>query len=155
MNFGSDNWAGAAEPVARILGEQAGGFTPAYGTSDLDRALERRFCELFEREVAVIPVATGTAANSLALALAAKPGGIALAHQDAHVVEDECAAPEFMMGGGRIETLSGAQGKIDPDSLAHHLKRYDPPFLHHGRAVALTLTQATEVGTLMVFWIPL
>lgn len=52
-----------------------------------------------------------------------------------------------MMGGGRIQTIGGERGKIDPALLAGHLKRFDPPFLHHGRAVALTLTQSTESGT--------
>lgn len=147
MNFASDNWAGAAEPIARRLAEQAAGFVPAYGTSDLEKALEAKFADIFEHEVAVLAVATGTAANALALALAMKPGGIALAHEDAHVVEDECGAPELMMGAGRIEAVGGALSKIDPQALQSHLKRYDPPFLHHGRAVALSLTQATEVGT--------
>ena len=147
MNFASDNWAGAAEPIARILAEQASGFVPAYGTSELETSLEAKFADIFEHEVAVLPVATGTAANSLALALAMKPGGIALAHSEAHVVEDECGAPELMMGAGRIETVGGAFAKIDPETLETSLKRYDPPFLHHGRAVALSLTQATEAGT--------
>lgn len=147
MNFASDNWAGAAPAIAEILSEQAGGFAPAYGSADIDRAVEDRFRELFGREVAVLLVPTGTAANSLALSLATKPGGIALAHREAHVVEDECGAPEFMMGGGRIQTIGGERGKIDPALLAGHLKRFDPPFLHHGRAVALTLTQSTESGT--------
>lgn len=147
MNFASDNWAGAAQPIARILSEKSGGFVPAYGTADIDRAVEAHLSEVFERQVAVIAVATGTAANALALSLAMKPGGIALAHTESHVVEDECGAPEFMMGGGRIETIAGAEGKIDRAELARHLQRYDPPFLHHGRAVALSITQATEAGT--------
>lgn len=92
MNFASDNWAGAAPAIAEILSEQAGGFAPAYGSADIDRAVEDRFRELFGREVAVLLVPTGTAANSLALSLATKPGGIALAHREAHVVEDECGA---------------------------------------------------------------
>jgi threonine aldolase len=147
MNFASDNWAGAAGPIAKALAEQAGGFVPAYGTSDLDKKVEEKLSAIFERDVAYLPVATGTAANALALALAMKPGGIALAHEEAHVVQDECGAPELMMGAGRIETLEGACAKIDPSSLEKHLKRYDPPGLHHGRAVALSLTQATEAGT--------
>ncbi|MCB1463363.1 MAG: low specificity L-threonine aldolase [Nitratireductor sp.] len=147
MHFSSDNWAGAADPIATALAEKAGGFMSAYGTGELDRAVEDKFAETFEHDVAVLPVATGTAANSLALALAMKPGGIALAHAEAHVVEDECGAPELMMGAGRIEPVEGALAKIDAGALARHLRRYDPPFLHHGRAVALTLTQATEVGT--------
>ncbi|GIL01541.1 MAG: L-threonine aldolase [Alphaproteobacteria bacterium] len=148
MNFASDNWAGAAAPIARMLAEQSGNFVPAYGEAEIDRQVSQRFCELFERDVAVLTVPTGTAANSLALALAMKPGGIALAHAESHIIADECGAAEFMMGGGgRVQAIGGADGKIAAEALAGHLKRFDPPFLHHGRAVALSLTQATEAGT--------
>jgi threonine aldolase len=146
MNFASDNWAGAAPQIVKALGAAANGFAPAYGASDLDKRVGERFSELFEREVAVLFVATGSAANALALSVAMKPGGIVLAHEGAHVVEDECGGPE-LFSGGRIETVGGANGRIDPAALAERLKNYDPPFLHHGRAVALTLTQATEAGT--------
>jgi len=147
MNFASDNWAGAAPQIARALAEGAGGFAAAYGTADIDRAVEARIGEIFEREVAVLAVGTGSAANSLALALAMKPGGIALAHEGAHVIEDECGGPELAMGGGRIEAVGGPLGKIDASLLEAKAARFDPPFVHHGRAVALTLTQATECGT--------
>ena len=147
MQFSSDNWAGASPQISQAVVENSLGFASAYGSNDLDKAVEARFCELFEREVAVLTVATGTAANSLALALAMKPGGIALAYREAHVIEDECGAPEFFMGSGRIEPLDGDLGKISAESLSAALSRYDPPFLHHGRATALTMTQSSEVGT--------
>lgn len=146
MIFASDNWFGAAPEISRALAKAAGGHAPAYGASDFDKAAAARFSELFAREVAVLFVATGSAANSLALAVAMKPGGIAIAHEASHVIEDECGGPEFF-SGGRIEAVGGADGKIDPAALTAHLKRYDPPFLHHGRAVALSLTQASEAGT--------
>jgi threonine aldolase len=147
MIFSSDNWTGAAPQVSAALARHADGLMPAYGTSDLEKQVEQRFSEIFEREVAVLYVATGTAANALALSLAMKPGGIALAHAEAHVVEDECGAPELFMGSGRIELVPGSGGKISQAGLARALERYDPPFLHHGRAIALTITQATEAGT--------
>ncbi len=146
MNFASDNCAGAAPQIVEALKHHSTGFAASYGASEIDHAVTRRFCEIFEREVAVLFVATGTAANSLAIACAMKPGGIAIAHRGAHLVEDECGAAEFF-SGGRLETVDGAAGKIDPAALSQLLKRYDPPFLHHGRAVALSLTQATEAGT--------
>jgi threonine aldolase len=146
MNFASDTWAGAAPQIVAALERHSAGFAAAYGASELDAAVERRFSEIFDRDVAVLFVPTGTAANALAIACAMKPGGIAIVHRGAHIVEDECGAPEFL-SGGRIEWVDGAGGKIDPAALAGHLKRYDPAFLHHGRAVALSLTQATEAGT--------
>src|SRR5690606_13161308 len=63
MNFSSDNWAGAHPAISEALAAQATGFAAAYGQSELDRRVERRFNEIFEREVAVFFVATGTAAN--------------------------------------------------------------------------------------------
>ncbi|MEZ5871083.1 MAG: beta-eliminating lyase-related protein [Nitratireductor sp.] len=147
MFFSSDNWAGASPQISQALLDNGSGFASAYGTGEIDKAVEARFCELFERDVAVLTVSTGTAANSLALALAMKPGGIALAYREAHVIEDECGAPEFFMGSGRIEPLDGELGKVSRESLSAALSRFDPPFLHHGRAVALSLTQATEIGT--------
>ncbi len=147
MYFGSDNWSGCTPKINEALAKASFGAVPAYGASEIDKRAEARFAEIFERECAVLFVATGTAANSLALALTMKPGGIAIAHQGAHVVEDECGGPEFMMGGGRIETVGGANGRIDPQGLSAKLKNFDPPFLHHGRATALTITQATECGT--------
>ena len=75
MFFASDNWAGAHPAINERLLHESTRFASAYGTSDLDRAIEARFNEIFEREVAVFFVATGTAANSLALASVARPGG--------------------------------------------------------------------------------
>jgi len=65
MHFASDNWAGAAPEIADALSKHASGFAASYGTSELDQALEIKFNELFEREVAVFFVGTGTIANSL------------------------------------------------------------------------------------------
>lgn len=147
MNFASDNWSGAAAPVNAALSRHNDGFVPAYGGSEFDESVRQRISEVFGRDCSVLFVPTGTAANSLAAALCAKPGGIVLAHADAHVIEDECGGPEFAMGGGRIEPVGGPLGKIAADALEAALKRHDPPFLHHGRPVMLTLTQATEAGT--------
>jgi threonine aldolase len=147
MHFASDNWAGAAEAVAESLQRHSRGFSPAYGTSDLDRRLENRFNELFEREVAVFFVGTGTAANSLALSAVNRPGGFVLCHREAHLIEDECGAPEFFTSGARLAPIDGAHGKLDPRKLRRGLERFDPNFVHHGQPMAVSLTQATEVGT--------
>lgn len=147
MFFASDNWAGVADEVNHALAGAASGFSPAYGTSDLDRSLELRFNELFEKEVAVFFVGTGTAANSLALSSVNRPGGFVLCHRESHLIEDECGAPEFFTSGARMAPIGGAMGKIDAAELASGLKRFDPNFVHHGQPMAVSLTQATEVGT--------
>ena len=95
MHFASDNWAGAHPKIAENLNKHASGFAGAYGTSTLDKAVEQTFNEIFEREVAVFFVATGTAANSLAQASIARPGGVTFAHREAHTIADEGGAPEY------------------------------------------------------------
>lgn len=148
MHFASDNWAGAHPTIAESLAQHAGGFAAAYGTSELDKKVEQRFNELFEREVAVYFVGTGTASNSLALASVNRPGGVTLCHREAHVIEDECGAPEYFTGGARLHPVDGANGRIDPANLRKELKRFNPAFIHAGQPMAVTFTQATEVGTL-------
>ena len=147
MIFASDNWAGAADEIAESLQRHSGGFSPAYGESDLDKHLEQRFNELFEKEVAVFFVGTGTAANSLALSAVNRAGGFVLCHREAHLVEDECGAPEFFTSGARLAPIDGALGKMDPDALRRGLERFDPEFVHHGQPMAVSVTQATEAGT--------
>jgi threonine aldolase len=147
MFFASDNWAGAHPAINERLLKESTRFAAAYGTSDLDRAIEHRFNEIFERDVAVFFVATGTAANSLALASLAKPGGVTFAHSEAHVIEDECGAPDFF-SGMRMSPVDGALGKMDPSHLKSRIARYPQDAVHHGRATAVTMTQATEVGSI-------
>lgn len=147
MFFASDNWAGAHPKIAESLTIHAAGFAAAYGASALDKKVEQRFNELFEREVAVFFVGTGTAANSLALASVNRPGGVSLCHREAHVIEDECGAPEYFTGGARLHPVDGKLGRIDPDKLTRELNRFHPAFIHAGQPMAVTITQATEVGT--------
>ncbi|WP_237153076.1 threonine aldolase family protein [Oryzibacter oryziterrae] len=146
MFFASDNWAGASSAVANKLTEAAVGFVPAYGVDDHSRVVTDWFSEVFEHEVAVFFVPTGTAANSLSLSSVMKPGGIVLCHGTSHIAVDEAGAPEFL-SGGRLVTISGERGKITPDALEAAIRRYLPAAVHHGRPVAVSLTQATEWGT--------
>ncbi|MEQ1638277.1 MAG: low specificity L-threonine aldolase [Methylococcales bacterium] len=148
MNFASDNWAGAHPAIAQRLLEEASGFSAPYGASALDRKIEQTFNTLFEREVAVYFVGTGTAANSLALAAVNRPGGVSFCHREAHMLEDECGAPEFFTHGARLTPVDGDNGKIDPHSLKAEIARFPPDFIHAGQPMAISITQATEIGTL-------
>lgn len=147
MIFASDNWAGAHPKIAAALSTHASGYAPAYGTSDLDRAVADRFNTIFEREVAVFFVGTGTAANALALTSVNRPGGITFCHREAHVIEDECGAPEYFTGGSRLHAVDGALGRIAPASLEQEIGRFVPEFVHAGQPMAVTITQASEFGT--------
>ena len=148
MNFASDNWAGAHPAVAASLSAHASGFAAAYGASDLDRAVADKFNAIFDREVAVFFVGTGTAANSLAMASVNRPGGVAFCHREAHMVEDECGAPEYFTGGARLCPVDGMLGRIDPAKLEQAIAHYPAEFVHSGQPMAVSITQATEVGTI-------
>ena len=147
MYFASDNWAGAHPAIAQSLVKEASGYAAAYGTSDLDRRIEERFNALFEKEVSVFFVGTGTAANSLSLAAVGKPGGVTFCHSEAHVVADECGAPEFLTSATRLHPVEGPSGKMNPEKLKAAIGHFPPGAVHQGRPMAVTLTQATEMGT--------
>ncbi|WP_288426205.1 low specificity L-threonine aldolase [uncultured Agrobacterium sp.] len=147
MFFASDNWAGAHPAINERLMKESTRFAAAYGTSELDKAIEKRFNEIFEREVAVFFVGTGTAANSLALASVARPGGIAFCHTEAHVIEDECGAPVYFSNASRLMPVAGPNGKMLPKNLQAAINRFPPGSIHQGQPMLVTLTQATEQGT--------
>lgn len=147
MNFASDNWAGVPPEVAHALSAVNVGVSPGYGSDDWTAAVERRIGEVFERDVAVFFVATGSAANALALSALVRPGALVLAADEAHIRTDECNAPEFLTGGAKMVGLSTTAGRIDPAALDAALHRYPPNVVHFGRPDVLSLTQATELGT--------
>ncbi|MGH6861101.1 MAG: threonine aldolase family protein [Phyllobacterium sp.] len=148
MHFASDNWAGAHPKIAEGMTRHAGGFAAAYGTSALDRSVEESFKRIFERDVAVFFVGTGTAANSLAQASIARPGGVTFAHRESHIIEDEGGAPGFLSGGGRFQPVDGPTGRIDADTLRSALKGFAPGNVHAGQPMGVSITQSTEIGTL-------
>lgn len=146
MIFASDNWAGASDRVAGALVGAAGASAPAYGGDPLTATVGAAFNRVFEREVATFFVATGTAANALALAQFGRPGGVIFCHRDAHIAVDEGGAPEFF-GGVRLHGIEGANGKIEPAALRAAIDRYPPRAVHHGQPAAVSISQLTESGT--------
>ncbi len=148
MIFASDNWAGASRPIVDALAEAARSGHPAYGADDLTKAVERRFSELFEREVTALLVGSGTVANALALSVYARPGGVVFCHPDAHIAVDEAGAVSFFGGGITMTTLGGLHGKLEPAALAAALDRMQIHVPHSGQAIAVSLSQLTELGAL-------
>ncbi len=147
MIFASDNWAGAHPKIAAGLSAHASGYEPAYGNGSLDAKVQKKFAEVFECEVAVFFVATGTAANSLALTSVARPGAVVFASPEAHIYTDESGAPEYLSGGSRVRPVPGANGKLDPRNLAGAFALFDGASVHAGQPGAVSITQATEAGT--------
>ncbi len=148
MNFASDNTAPVAPAILDALAQANRGYARGYGNDDWTAALERRFCEIFEREVAAFLVPTGTAANALALAQVSPPWGAVLCHSDSHIATDECGAPEFFANGVKLVGLPGRDGKITAAGLGEMLARYGGHSPHQVIPSALSITQATEAGTI-------
>jgi threonine aldolase len=146
MNFRSDNQAGVSPAILDALRDANRGTAPSYGEDEITRRVERRLGEIFEHEVVAFPVATGTAANALALAAVTPPWGVIYAHAAAHVQVDECGAPEFYSGGAKLIPMAGADGKIAAAELAALLPG-GKGVVHHAQPAAVSLTQATESGT--------
>jgi threonine aldolase len=95
----------------------------------------------------VIPVSTGTVANSIALACVTPPWGSVFCHSDAHIQKDECGAPEFFGNGMRLVPIDGEHGKLTPDALECAARAAVGHGVHSYKPTALSLTQATEGGT--------
>lgn len=147
MDFRSDNVAGAAPEIMAALTEANRGTASAYGDDEWSRKLDAAFSTVFETACRVFPVATGTAANVLSLSAVAPGHGAIFCHQDSHIVVDECNAPEFYTGGAKLVALPGEVGKIDMGALRTALGQGWRGVQHHPQPAAISITQATESGT--------
>ena len=146
MNFGSDNWAGAAPEIMDAIVVANEGLAPAYGADPLTERVQKQFSEIFEREVAVYFVGTGGAANGLALSVMTPPYGMTLCHEESHVQMDECAGPEFLTGGAKLLPLPGFAAKLLSETVTTALRGFPERPPHGAPAQVLSLTQATECG---------
>jgi threonine aldolase len=143
MNFCSDNVAGASASIVEAIARANTGAAMPYGNDPYTARVEKLLAEIFEHEVAVFPVATGTAANVLCLAALTPPWGTIYCHAESHIAVDECGAPEFYTGGAKLDLIHGAHGKITPDEI----RPAGAGVVHHTQPAAVSLTQATEAGT--------
>lgn len=148
LDFRSDNTSGASPRVMDALAAANAGQTTAYGADEATQAIERRLAEIFEHEVSVLLVTTGTAANSLALASLVRPWGAVICHEESHVADDECGAPEFFSDGAKLLGLPGIGNKIVPAQITETLARFREGALHQVQPQAVSITQATECGTI-------
>ena len=148
MNFASDNTAGVAPEILQAVAGANAGFALGYGNDDLTRRVESQVADLFGHAAAVFLVPTGTVANALALAQVTPPWGGVLCHAQSHIMTDECGAPEFYGGGLKLIGLPGDDGKLSPASVAAAAERYRGHRPHQVNAASLSLTQASEAGTI-------
>ena len=147
MNFASDNAYGVAPEMLEALADANSGSAASYGDDPLTARLGVVLAEVFEHELSVFPVITGTAANALALARLVPPHGTIFCHRDAHIATDECGAPGLFTQGARLATLDGADGKITPGELDRAVSQIAVGSVHHSQPAAVSVTQVSEMGT--------
>lgn len=148
MQFASDNGSGAAPEVIAALGRANDGFAAGYGADPLSLAVRDRLRALFEApQAAVYLVATGTAANALALACFCPPWAAVFCHRVAHIEEDECGAPEFYTGGAKLVLIEGADARMSPDALEARIGATGGAGVHNVQRGMVSITNTTEAGT--------
>jgi threonine aldolase len=147
MNFVSDNCYGATPEILAAIAAIGQSPVPAYGDDDVTQRLADRFSEIFERDVAVFPVVSGTAANALALATLVPPHGAIFCHAEAHIAVDECGAPEFFSHGAKLVTIASDDAKLTPTLLRRALGRFPKGVVHNVQPAAVSIAQASERGT--------
>jgi threonine aldolase len=144
-DFASDNTAGAAPEALESLIEANRGFATSYGEDQVSARAATLIRELLDADAAVHFVASGTAANALALAAICRPFEAVLAHEHAHIMINEVAAPSMFGGGLSLVGLPGASGRIDPEAFAKAVGA--PESAHHPSPATLSLTNVTEYFT--------
>ena len=148
MFFTSDNASGAAPEIMAAITAANDGFARSYGADDLMVAVQSQIRQIFQApEAAVYLVATGTAANALALSLYCQPWTAVFAHQDAHIAVDECGAPEFFTNGAKMIGVGGAHGKMTPESLTQAIDPVGQGGVHGVQRGMVSITNVTEAGT--------
>lgn len=147
MFFGSDN-TGPAHPAVmdRVIAANTG-HQPAYGNDTLMDEVRERLRALFEAPQAeVFLVATGTAANALALACYCQPWQTVFCSKVSHIQVDECNAPEFYAGGAKL-TLIDTDDKMTPEALETAIGAFPVGDVHSAQRGPVSITQVTERGS--------
>ena len=149
MFFGSDNSSPAHPNVLNALVNANNGYTSGYGNEEAMFNITKKIRTLFEApNASVYLVATGTAANSLALATITKPWETIFCHKNSHIEEDECGAPEFYTNGAKLTLIDGPNAKMCPYKLNEAIKYYYQKEVHNIQNGSLSITNVTEFGTI-------
>jgi len=146
MDFFSDNAAAPCPEVLAAIARAAPASRSGYDSDIISARLDAAFEDMFGAPCVVFPVVSGTAANALALAAMVPPYGAIVCHDEAHIQVDECGAPGFFTGGASLLLVPGAAGKLSPAGITTTLASHRGD-VHQVQARALSITQATEAGT--------
>ncbi|HEY5674090.1 MAG TPA: low specificity L-threonine aldolase [Malonomonas sp.] len=144
--FASDNYSGVCPEAWQSMAEANAGYVNSYGDDRWTAQACNALREFFEIDCQVFFVFNGTAANSLALASLCRSYHSIICHEMAHVETDECGASEFFSNGTKLLLVAGEHGKVNHDAVSHTIERRKD--IHYPKPKVLTITQATELGTL-------
>ncbi len=147
LNFRSDNESPAAPAVMEAFVQANQGTAWAYAEDPWSERLDQAFSDLFDTPTTVLPVSTGTVANSIALATVTPPWGSVYCHRNAHIQNDECGAPEFFGNGLRLVPIDGPDGKFDDLALEQLIRANEGHGVHAYLPSAVSITQSSESGT--------
>ena len=146
MFFASDNAGPALPQVMQRVNEANSGYQMPYGNDTIMDEVRTTLRDVFDApDAAVYLVATGTAANSLALASYTQPWDTIFCSPVAHIEEDECNAPEFYTGGAKLTLLEG-NDRIAPDVLRTAILGTESKGVHGAQRGPVSITQVTENG---------
>ncbi|MBW4024812.1 MAG: low specificity L-threonine aldolase [Proteobacteria bacterium] len=145
-NFGSDNVAPIAPEILAAMAAANHGNVGSYGADPWTQRLTQRLRDVFETDLVAFPVATGTAANALALSVLVPPYGSVLCAEDAHINTDECGAPEFYTGGAKLVGLPAPDGRLSAEQVAGPVEHARALGVHYVQPGAISITQSTEWG---------
>jgi len=144
MLFQSDNAASVHPAVWRAM-QAADAPDLSYDGDALSARLDEAFIALFGQDCAALWVATGTAANCLALASMVPPEGGVVCHREAHIEGDECGAPGFFLHGAKLMPAEGEGARLTPEGIAAVIDPI-PDDVHRVQPRAVSITQASELG---------
>lgn len=142
--FASDNNSGVHPAVIEELINVNHGHVVGYGGDPFTEKAYSMLRKELGSEAEIFFVFTGTAANVLGLAGAARSWNSVLTASTAHIEGDECGAPE-KFAGCKVLTVDTPDGKIRPELLKRHMHGFD--FEHHSQPAVISISQATEMGT--------
>jgi len=146
MDFRSDNTTSVAPAIMAALNAVNTGYQSSYGADDYSALVCKKVAQIFEHEVEIYFVATGTAANALALSSMVGSGGIIYCHEQAHINTDESGAPSYF-SHCVLHPVKGAQAKIDTQEIEQHIKYVQKLRPHASMPRGISISQSTEYGT--------
>ena len=144
--FKSDNTWGVSAEILEAMTAANQGAAASYGQDDYSKQLQVELSKFFDCDVRLFLTTTGTAANSLAIASICPAYGVVYCHEESHINNDECSAPEMIGGGVKICPISGNHGKIDPELLEETINSHISMRPHQGKPGCISITQGNECG---------